>query len=290
MCGTGERCSLDKRILNRYAIGMPPKKDETKNQEAPLTDKRKMYPSIHIERISHPNRLYAIPIVGMLVKVIILIPFFIVLFFVLIGYFFISIINSCYVLFNGTYWDVAHRYITGYLHLSLKMHYFLFGLTDKYPAFTFEPGNFYTMKIEKPQHPNRLWAIPFFGGIARLFVLIPFFIFVYILQYASWFGAIGASFEVLVKGRYPESSFELARDYVRLSLSASVFSAGLSDAYPNFWISMNHKKIKIALIIAAILYMIVGNVMNAQNRARNYERSYSNDSYQYYQNPTSNTY
>ena len=210
------------------------------------------YPSLSLEHIQDPNRLYAVPIVGILIKVVILIPVFVEFVFLGIVYFLVSIINSFFVIFTGTYWDSAYRFTLGFMRLTIKLYFFLYGLTNKYPGFDFTINDRFTVDIEKPQSPNRIYAVPFIGWIARIVLLIPFFIWEVILQRASGIGVMASFFPVLFMGKYPESTFELARDYTRVQLASTSYMSGLSDTYPSFSISLNHKTIKIVLIILGV--------------------------------------
>lgn len=247
-----------------------------------------LYPEFSVVHPQNPNRLYAVPLLGIIIKAIICIPQFIILFFVIIAWFFvIFIVNPFVVLFTGKYWSVAHSFAQGFFRFNTKILLFIFGLSDVYPGFNFDATKDFILTIPEPQNPNRLFAIPLAGGFVRYVLLIPFFIYQTVIEYAAGIGAIfGASFMVLFMGKYPESVFELTRDYVRLVLSFSMYMSGLRDDYPSFWISMTHKNIKIALISLAVLYILFSNMLSmvasmATGRY-NAQKSYNNGAqYQY---------
>src|ERR1700742_1503429 len=69
------------------------------------TIKNRMYPELIIPNNTHPNKLYAFPLVGLIIKIIMLIPVFIVSTF--IGFIAVItwIITPFTILFNGKYWD-----------------------------------------------------------------------------------------------------------------------------------------------------------------------------------------
>lgn len=234
-----------------------------------------LYPPITIHRITHPNRWYAFPIFGFVIKTILLIPQFLQLLILGIAAFFmVALINPFVVLFTGNYWNPAYQLTSGMMRLGVKIAFFLYGLTNTYPGFDFTIHDDYKVEIHKPQHPNRLFAIPLFGFLVRAILLIPFLLYEGVIRTAAYFGAIGASFPVLYKGYYPESSYEIARDSVRLNIAQSMYVAGLSDTYPSFWISMNHKTIKIILIVLSVLYSLI-NFGNSVNQ--DYKRSYDQE-------------
>ncbi len=232
------------------------------DQTSPKT--RLLYPSIKIERITNPNRFYAFPILGGMAKVVMIIPIGIYFAVLTFANFFVLCINAFIVLFTGKYWTVAYNLNIGLLRLSTKISFFFAGLTNEYPNFSLKIDDNLSLEMEMPKSPNRLFAIPLFGFFARIILLIPYFIYSYVIQSGTNIGTIFSSIAVLFKGYYPETTFELNRDTVRLSQAASAYIIGFSDKYPNFWISMNHKKMKIFLIILGILSII----LNYSNRGK----------------------
>lgn len=200
--------------------------------------------------------MYAFPVFGGLLKGITLIPHLVILAFLGMFVSILSFINSFYVLFNGKYWDENYKLIIKTTHLLLRVYFFWVGFTDKYPGFSLDTKDSFTLEIKKPTRPNRLLAFPIFGGLFRLIILIPYFIYSQILSNGQWIAILSASFFVFFKGRYPESLYEFILDSQRVSLAAGFNMLGLSDRYPSFDISMNHKNVKILLIILGALWFL----------------------------------
>lgn len=216
------------------------------------------YPNFNLNRIENPNRFFALPVIGGAIKLLILIPVFLEIWVLWLLAGFLLQINSLIVLFTGKYWQTAYTIQRGIINLSAKSLLYLYGLTNQHPGFNFSINDpLIRLDIAKPEHPNRLFAAPLFGGLARLVVMIPFFIYISVIYMALNLGSIVTSFAVLFGGKYPESIYELGRDYTRLSLAVSVYFTGLSDTYPSFYISLNHKIIKLTLIILAIILGIL---------------------------------
>lgn len=262
---------------NQSPFTTHPLQDNSSSASTPTN----VYPVININRPEKPNRFYAIPLIGILVKIIILIPVAFWLAILGFGGFFVSIINAIVVLFSGKYWKLAFNYNLGLMRLYIKTAFFLQGLTDKYPGFSRSINDNYSVDLIFPQHPSRLFAIPLIGALLRIILLIPYFVYQNVLSNASNVGVVASFFPVLFMGRYPESTFELARDSVRVSQATFVYMAGISDKYPSFRISWNHKVIKIILItIGALLFL--GNTFGNMN-------SQNNNSYKLQQNPYFNT-
>lgn len=214
------------------------------------------YPNLSIPLNKTPNRLYAFPILGGLLKGLFLVPQIIMLFFMAIFSVILSIINSFFVLINGKFWDTNYEYQLKFTKFFLRVCIFWVGLDDRYPGFDINSQNNFTLEIEKPRNPNRLLAFPILGGLFRLIILIPYFIYSQILSNGQWIAILAASFPVLLYGRYPQSLHEFIVDAQRVSLSAGFSLAGFSDHYPSFSISMKHKNVKIILIILGSLWFL----------------------------------
>ncbi|MBI2616593.1 DUF4389 domain-containing protein [Candidatus Gottesmanbacteria bacterium] len=229
-----------------------------------------LYPTLKITRIKNPNKFYAIPLLGFLVKIIILLPVYIVFAIYGVALFLILAINSFYILFTGKFWKSAYDFELGFMRYTAKLYFFFFGLTDTYPGFDFTIHDSYTLDIHYPKNPSRFFAIPILGGIVRMILLVPYFIFEQVVSTGGFIGVVVSFYRVLTKGEYPESTFELARDSVRIREAAGAYMMGLSDSYPSFWISFNHKNIKIALIIAGIVVSF-GNWTNQDFFHNQYE-------------------
>lgn len=234
----------------------------------------RMYPELKVSHIQNPNRLYAVPLLGFLVKILMLIPvgiWLIILSFV--SFFVVVLVNPFFVLFTGKYWDLAYKLTLGVMRLTARSSMFFGGLTDTYPGFSLENEGDVSVNTPIPQNPNKLFAIPLLGGVIRIVLLIPYLIWNNVLTNASFLGMIGSSIPVLFMGKYPESTYELYRDSARVSLGASTYMSGLSDTYPSFWISMNHKGIKIVLLVLGAL-MTITNSSDSKNSQYKYQQQY----------------
>lgn len=235
-----------------------------------------MYPDLKIDINKTPKKLYAIPIIGMLIKCVMLIPVFIVMMGLGLAYFVVTVlINPFVVLFTGKYWQTAYNLNIGMLRYSSKLLFFMYGLTDKYPGFNLEAEGF-SLDMPLPQNPNRLFAIPILGGLVRMLLLIPFYIYLYVIDYAAKLGiALVNWIYVLFRGRYDEALYEFGRDSTRLSMSLSAYMSGLSDKYPSFEISWNHKRSKIILIVVALVFIVINMLIpEDEPKVDSYQNSY----------------
>ncbi len=244
----------------------PPVQNGVPSSENEMPQNPRMYPVLHIPFNTHPNRWYAFPILGGLVKFFMILPIGIWLMLVGLWVIGVAIYNSLRVWLKGSYSLYAYTLFIGALGLGLKVGLFWSGLIDRYPGFSLQQTDLLT--IEFPQAPNKLYATPIMGGFIRCLLLIPFAIYQHIIGTAANFGVLISSLPVLFMGKYPESTQELTIDGARLNLSISSYILGLSDTYPSWRISMNHKWIKVILIVIAVLYTFLGNGSSAKPTGR----------------------
>src|SRR5260370_33369316 len=82
------------------------------------------------------NRFWAIPIVGIVAKAIILIPHFIVLYVLGIVVGLAHLVIWVFVLFTGQYPQWAFKLNSGVLRWTVRLFLYLHGLSDDYPPFS----------------------------------------------------------------------------------------------------------------------------------------------------------
>ena len=178
------------------------------------------------------SRFWAIPIIGILVKGIILIPHFIVLYVLYLVVGIANLVIWIFVLATGRYPDWAFTLVAGYLRWTTRVYLYLLGISDAYPAFSFEaPGD---MIIAAPPQSNRFFAIPIIGAIARLCLLIPHLIVLYALTIAVEFCQLVIWIWVLFGGQYPAWAYTLVGGTVLWSTRVIAYLFGLTDQYPPF--------------------------------------------------------
>lgn len=99
------------------------------------------YPiQLSIDYPVHQSRLLALlSLPFFLLRLILLIPHFIVLYIVQIAALLAAWLNIWVVLFTGHSSTGLHRYVTGSLRWSTRASSYMYGLTDKYPPFRLKP-------------------------------------------------------------------------------------------------------------------------------------------------------
>src|SRR5205807_324582 len=91
--------------------------------------------SVLFERPPRNGRLYALPLIGGLVRVLLLIPQFIALLLVTVLVEVVALFLWLIVLVSGHYPRWGYRLVGGYIRWWARTQAFLFGLTDQYPPF-----------------------------------------------------------------------------------------------------------------------------------------------------------
>ena len=192
------------------------------------------YPGFTIEHIHNPSRLWAIPVVGGAVKFVIVFPVVLWLLILQFAASILTIINSFVVLFTGKYWEPAYDLAVGSIRLSTKLSCFMIGLSDAYPGFSLGVSDYMKLELPMPNQPSRFFAVPLIGGFVRILLLIPFFIFLYVIGIVVVVVYWIAWVPVLFAGQYPVRLFNFMVYALRLQLRLFAYTFGLSDRYPKF--------------------------------------------------------
>jgi hypothetical protein len=94
------------------------------------------YPvQVRFEVPSLSGRFWAVPVVGWLAKLVMLVPHFVVLYALSIVALLLNLVTWAPVLFRGRYPEWGYSLVGGYLRWYTRVSAFLFGLNDQYPPF-----------------------------------------------------------------------------------------------------------------------------------------------------------
>jgi uncharacterized membrane protein YGL010W len=191
--------------------------------------------------VAHPDRYSrGLAILGVpyfFGRYIALIPVLIELAFLGIAAFFVGWIMQFVVLFTGRYPEGAHRFLTGYLGLSIRTNSWALGLTDRYPGFTIEPDPTGSVGLDVPLAPEYSRGLAVLGCIVfigRVIALIPVVVVLYVLSIVAGLVAWIMQFVVLFTAKYPAGVHTFVTGYLRLILRTNAWLFGLTDPYPGF--------------------------------------------------------
>lgn len=238
---------------------------QTNPQSGTSTNPAGQYPTFIVSRNVKPIRMFAFPYLGGFVKVFSLFPQALMLLWASLVLTILLFINAFAVLFTGKYFRPAHNWVVKYANMYIAMQLFFWGVSDTYPGFSYIQNAEWKLEIPYPTKPGRLYSVPLLGFVIRLILMIPFLLFTYIIAESSMVISIATSIPVFFKRYYPESSYELLTDNMRLFLRVFLYFTGVSETYPSFKISMRHKAIKIIFILIGLGIVIFGLKDDIQN-------------------------
>ncbi|MDH2388855.1 DUF4389 domain-containing protein [Streptomyces sp. HNM0663] len=182
-----------------------------------------------------------------LVKWILVIPHYIVLFFLWIAFFVVSVIAFFAILFTERYPRPLFDFNVGVLRWSWRVSFYSYGAlaTDRYPPFSLgeEPGYPARLEIAYPERLSRglvlvkwwLLAIPHY-------IVVGFFVGGY--QARMWIGglisvlAVIAAVIVAVTTAYSRDLFDLIMGLNRWTLRVTAYASLMTDEYPPFRLDM----------------------------------------------------
>jgi hypothetical protein len=205
------------------------------------------YP-VHVDaRLDSPSRWM------WLVKWILVIPHYVVLFFLWVAFVVLSVVAFFAILFTGRYPRSIFEFNVGVLRWTWRVTYYAYGAlaTDRYPPFSLHEKPDYPahLEIDYPEHLSRglvlvkwwLLAVPhylvlalFLGGTAVTVGTTdgndP------VLWSAGLIGllVLVAAVVLLFTGRYPQSVFDFVLGMQRWVLRVAAYAALMTDAYPPF--------------------------------------------------------
>ena len=177
-----------------------------------------------------------------LIKWLLAIPHFVILFFLWIAFLVVCIIAFFSILFNGKYPRGLFEFNEGVLRWTWRVGFYSYQAlgTDKYPPFSLKPDDNYPADLEVV-YPDRLSR-----GLVLVkwwLLAIPHYIVVAFFQ--GWGGedgcpglvfflAIFGAVVVLFTGKYHEEIFKLVVSMNRWAYRVAAYAALMTDRYPPF--------------------------------------------------------
>lgn len=197
------------------------------------------YPvTLTIEHPAQSSRLYAVPIVGFVIRSVLLIPHLVALYAVALVASLMAIYAALSVLFTGRYPEAAHTWLAGTLGWGARVSAYYFGLTDQYPPFRLsnpdDPSYPVQFSVPLNESPKRFFAVPVIGLLARGVMLIPSMVVAYVVGYAAGVIYGIAWIPVLFTGRYPAGLHSFCVGMIRWNLRNYAYMYGLTEQYPPF--------------------------------------------------------
>jgi len=175
-----------------------------------------------------------------LFKWFLLIPHFVVLPFLWVGFAVSWVLAFFAILFTGRYPRGLFDYNVGVLRWSWRIAYYSYAAlaTDRYPPFTLQSGEYPAdLTVTYPETLSRGLVL-----VKWWLLAIPHYIVVGIFQGGAGYYEVGlapiltlfAAISLLFTGRYPDELFKLIVGMNRWSLRVAAYAALMTDEYPPF--------------------------------------------------------
>lgn len=165
-----------------------------------------------------------------LIKWLILLPHYIVLFFLAIGAFVAIVIAFFAVIFTRRYPRGLFDYVVGVSRWTWRVQAYLYLMVDRYPPFTLDedPGFPARFDIAYPGEVDR-WR-----PIVQWLLAIPYLIVARILGYLGGILVFFAFFTILFTRKFPEGMFRIVLITMRWTARGVAYADFLVTKYPPF--------------------------------------------------------
>ena len=167
-----------------------------------------------------------------LIKWLLVLPHFFVLFVLMIGAYFAIIGAFFVVLFTRRYPQGIFNYIVGIARWVTRVNAYTSLLTDAYPPFSLadDPNHPVRYNLDYPPDGQIARWRPFFAWVP----VIPQFIMAYFLMIAGGVLVFIAFFAILFTKRFPRGMFDFVVNVHRFQARVGAYGLWLTERYPGF--------------------------------------------------------
>jgi hypothetical protein len=194
-----------------------------------------------VQRPQTQSRVTNFPLgIGTFIRVILLIPHLIILYFLQIVANIVYFIACFAILFTGRYPRGLFNFYVGYTRWNANMTGYLVGIYDKYPPFSMEEQAEFplTLRFEYPEKLNRILNFPLFiGYVIKAILVIPHIIILFFLIIVAMIVLFIAQFAILFTGSFPEGMHKFMVGVGRWSTRVTAYTVAITDKYPPFSLS-----------------------------------------------------
>ena len=163
-----------------------------------------------------------------LVKWLLVLPHWFVLFFIWIGAFFAAVASWFVVLFTGKYPEGIHRFITGTYRWTTRATAYAFLMTDRYPPFSFDDDDEYPARFDITYTEK----IARWRPLVHWLLVIPYYIVVYVLVLVAYIVSFLAFFTILFTKKFPQGMFDFNVVALRWQNRSYAYNLWMTEKYP----------------------------------------------------------
>jgi len=161
------------------------------------------------------------------IRLIMVIPQFIALFFVGIAALVLAIVGWFGALVTGQLPDFVEEFLSGYLRWTTRVNGYLYFLTDEYPPFSMQREEEYGVVLQIPP-PVRLNPL---AVLFRIILVIPAWIVATIALYGLGVVSIASWAMIVFTGKLPNPLYEATRAVIRYGARAGAYFGMLTPVY-----------------------------------------------------------
>jgi hypothetical protein len=180
------------------------------------------------------SRLWGIPLLGILLRGLLLIPHYVVLLFYGIVVALLQLVMWIPVLVNGRYPAWGYAFVGGYVRWVTRVQAYLILAAAAYPPLSTGGHHDVNVQWDPAQHVARWAGIPLLGVWIRSILLIPHLIIVYFLGIAVGFLGLITWLPVLLTGRYADWAYRIVGGYIRWQNRLLCYLLLMTGPYPPF--------------------------------------------------------
>jgi Domain of unknown function (DUF4389) len=164
-----------------------------------------------------------------LVKWLLAIPHFIVLYFLLLAAYVVAFIAFFAILFTKRYPKEFFEFVANTFRWSANVNAYYLLMRDEYPPFSFDRGVYpVTFEVDYPEEMSR-WL-----PLVKWLLAIPHYIVLLFLGIVLYVVLIIAFFSILFTKKFPESLFRFAVGTQRWGMRVNAYVYLMRDEYPPF--------------------------------------------------------
>jgi len=198
-----------------------------------MTENRTPYP-VRVDAVLDPSVSRGL----WLIKWLLLIPHFVVLFFLWVGAFFVWLIAIFAILFTARYPRALFDYNVGVMRWTWRVSFYTYSAlgTDRYPPFSLHDEDYpATLDVDYPEHLSRglvliKWWLLALPQLAIITVLAGGGYGIGLVALLVFFAAVA----LLFTGRYPRSMFDFIMGLNRWYFRVNAYVGLMTDQYPPF--------------------------------------------------------
>ena len=163
-----------------------------------------------------------------LIRIILVIPQFFVLFFVGIGAFVVAFLGWFAALFTGRLPESFAKFLLGYVRWTTRVYAYEFLMTDVYPPFALDPDPSYPVDVTVTTGRLNRFAVFF-----RIILVVPAAIVSVVLTYGMQAFGFITWIITLVTGRMPDAIFGASAAAIRWQTRMNAYFWMLTSYYPS---------------------------------------------------------